>query len=284
MAKICIISDSSVSLFPKDAKKLNVEIAPLSIMINGKEHQDLINIQPEDIIKSLKAGDEITTSQPNIGYLDELMERLKAEKYDHILVFTIAGYLSGTYNAFRLAVSNHDMENVTIVDTKSASGPIRHIVVEARKMADAGASVQSILDFANRVIEDTMTYILPDNLEQLRKGGRVKGAVATLSNLLKIKLCLYINKDVTTIEKFGTDRVETRLYQSIYEDMKKRGFNAKTHKIYMPECDAVGRVEGFKAFLLKQEPDTDIEVIVLPAGIAAHVGLNTFGVQTALKA
>jgi len=284
MPKICIITDSSVSLFPQEAKKLNIEVAPLSIMVNGKEHQDLINIQPADIIKSLKAGDEITTSQPNIGYLDELMERLKAEKYDHILIFTIAGYLSGTYNAFRLAASNHDMENVTILDTKSASGPIRHVVLEARKMADAGKTVKEILAYADRVFDNSITYILPDNLDQLRKGGRVKGAVATLSNLLKIKLCLYIDKDVTTIEKFDTNRVEAKLFTSILEDMRKRGFTAQTHKVYIPECNATERVESFKAFLLKNEPGTDIEVIVLPAGIAAHVGLNTYGVQTALKA
>lgn len=284
MAKICIVSDSSISLFPQEAKKLGIEIAPLSIMINGKEYKDLINITPSDIKKSLKAGDDITTSQPNLGLLDEMFERIKKENYDHVIVYTIASYLSGTFNAFTLAVNNLDMKNVTIVDTKSAAGPIRHVTLEARRMADEGKSVEEILKFTQAVIENSITYILPDNLEQLRKGGRVKGAVATLSNLLKIKLCLYLDYKTTNIEKFDTSRTESKLFAGILEDLRKRGFSAKTHKLYFPECDASERVESFLKFLAEQEPNTDTEVIVLPAGIAAHVGLNTYGVQLALKA
>lgn len=284
MPKICVVTDSSVSLFPNEAKKLGLEIAPLSIIVNGQEYKDLIDITPADIIEALEAGKEITTSQPNIGLLDELFERLKKENYDHIIAISIASYLSGTFNAFRLAAANHDMTNVTVIDSKSASGPIRHVALEARRMADAGKSVQEIVDFAKKVFDNSKTYILPDNLDQLRKGGRVKGAVATLSNLLKIKLCLYIDAHVDTIEKFGTNRVELKLFQEIYEDMKKQGFSAKTHKVYIPECAATDRVANYTKFLLSQEPGTDVEVIVLPAGISAHVGLNTFGIQIALKA
>lgn len=284
MAKICVVTDSSVSLFPQEAKKLNIEVAPLSIMVDGKEYRDLINITPLDIKKALNEGRDITTSQPNIGYLDELFDRLKKENYDHIFVFTLASYLSGTFNAFQLAVQNNGLDNVTLVDSHSASGPIRHVSIVARQMADAGKSVEEISKYANAAFENTITYILPDNLDQLRKGGRVKGAVATLSNLLKIKLCLYIDAKTTTIEKFDTSRTELKLFQSILDDMRQRGFKAETHKIYIPECDATTRYENFRKFLLEQEPGTETEVIDLPAGIAAHVGLNTYGVQMVLKA
>jgi DegV family protein with EDD domain len=284
MAKICIVTDSSVALYPEEALKLGIEIAPLSVIIKGKEYKDLLDISPKEIIDTLRAGDDITTSQPNLGFLDAMMERLKGENYDDIIVFSIAGYLSGTYQAFRLAATTHDLKNIHIIDTLSAAGPIRHVAIEARKMADAGASVEEILAYADKVFKDTITYILPDNLNQLRKGGRVKGSVAALSNLLKIKLCLYISADVTTIEKFDTNRTEVKLFNSIYEDMKKRGFSAKTHKVYLPQCDALGRLNSFKAFLDEKEPGVDAEVIILPAGIAAHVGLNTYGIQTALKA
>jgi DegV family protein with EDD domain len=284
MSKICIITDSSVALFPEEAYKLGIEIAPLSVIIKGKEYKDLLDISPNQIIETLRAGEEITTSQPNLGFLDNMMERIKKEKYDHILVFSIAGYLSGTFQAFRLAANNHNVPNVTFLDSCTAAGPIRHVAIEARKMADAGASVEAILAYAEKVFKDTVTYILPENLDQLRKGGRVKGTVATLSNLLKIKLCLYLDHTVTTIEKFDTNRTEIKLFNAIYEDMKKRGFSAQTHKVYLPQCDANERVTGFKNFLLGKEPDTDTEIIILPAGISAHVGLGAYGIQTALKA
>lgn len=284
MKKIAIVTDSSVALTPEEAKKLGIEVAPLSVIIKGKEYRDLIDIGPKEIIEALKNDEAITTSQPNIGFLDEMMEKLKKADYDAILVFSIAGYLSGTYQAFRLAASTHDLNNVHFVDSLSAAGPIRHVAIEARKMADSGASVEEILAYADRVFKDTVTYILPDNLDQLRKGGRVKGAVATLSNLLKIKLCLYIDAHVSTIEKFDTNRTEIKLFNAIYDDLKKRGFSAKTHKVYLPECDATERLNSFIAYLNDKEPGTQTEIIPLPAGISAHVGLNAYGIQTALKA
>lgn len=283
MSKICIITDSSVSLFPEEAKKLVIEIAPLSVMVDGVEYKDFLDIGPQEIINALNAKKDLKTSQPNLGFLDQMMERLKGENYDHIIVFSIASYLSGTYQAFRLAATTHDIENITFVDSRSAAAPIRHVAIKAREMANNGESVETILAYAERVFKDCKTYILPDNIDQLVRGGRVKGPVAALINLLKVRLGLYIDYSVNTIEKFDTARTEAKLFSAIIEDLVKRGVSAKTHKVYFPECDASGRVESFKKALEDVIPGCETESIILPAGIAAHVGLNAFGIQAVLK-
>lgn len=284
MAKICVITDSSVALMPEEAKKLGIELAPLNIIIDGVSGVDLFEVKPEDVEKALKAGKDVSTSQPNLGYLEDLFERIKSENYDHIFVFTLPAYLSGTFSVVQLAAANKDVKNISFYDTKSAAGGIRHLGVTAQKMAQAGKTVEEIKAYCQKAIEGSITYILPDNLDQLKKNGRVKGATAALSNLLKIKLCVYIAYETNAIEKFGTDRVERKLYQSVYDDMIKRGFSASTHKIYLPHTDALSRLEVFKAFLLDKDPTTEFEVMHLPAGIAAHVGLGTFGCQIILKA
>jgi len=283
MSKICIVTDSSVSLFPEEAKRLGIEIAPLSVMVDGVEYKDFLDIGPNEIINALNAKKDLKTSQPNLGFLDEMMERLKKENYDHIIVFSIASYLSGTYQAFRLAATNHDVENITFVDSKSAAASIRHVAIKAREMVDRGESVEAILAYADKVFRDCKTFILPDNIDQLVRGGRVKGPVAALINLLKVKLGLYIDFNVTTIEKFDTARTEAKLFSAGIEDLVKRGVSAKTHKFYFPGCDAEGRIEAFSKALNEVIPGCETESIILPAGIAAHVGLNAFGIQAVLK-
>lgn len=283
MSKICIVTDSSVSLFPEEAKKLGIEIAPLSIIVDGQEFKDFLDIGPKEIIEALNAKKDLKTAQPNLGFLDEMMQRLKRENFDHIIVFSIASYLSGTYQAFRLAATNHDIENITFIDSRSAAAPIRHVAIKARNMADNGESVETIVAYADKVFKESKTFILPDNIEQLVRGGRVKGAVAALINLFKVKLGLYIDYNVTTIEKFDTARTEAKLFSSVIEDLQKRGVSAQTHKIYFPECDAAGRVESFTKAFDEVIPGCQKESIVLPAGIAAHVGLNAFGIQAVLK-
>ncbi len=283
MSKICIITDSSVSLFPEDAKKLGIEVAPLSVIVDNVEFKDFIDIGPKQIIEALQAKKSLKTAQPNLGFLDEMMERIKKENYDHILVFSIASYLSGTFQAFRLAATNHDIENITFVDSRSAAASIRHVAIKAREMADKGVSIETILTYADRVFKDCKTYILPDNIDQLVRGGRVKGPVAALINLLKVKLGLYIDYNVNTIEKFDTARTEAKLFTAVIEDMVKRGVSAKTHKVYFPECDASGRIDSFIKLMDESIPGCETEVIILPAGVAAHVGLNAFGIQAVLK-
>jgi len=283
MSKICIITDSSVSLFPEDAKRIGIEVAPLSVIVDNVEFKDFIDIGPKEIVEALQAKKSLKTAQPNLGFLDEMMARIKGENFDHILVFSIASYLSGTFQAFRLAATNHDIENITFVDSRGAAASIRHVAIKAREMADKGVSVEIILAYADRVFKDCKTYILPDNIDQLVRGGRVKGPVAALINLLKVKLGLYIDYNVNTIEKFDTARTEAKLFTAVIEDMLKRGVSAKTHKVYFPECDASGRIESFIKLLDESIPGCETEVIILPAGVAAHVGLNAFGIQAVLK-
>jgi DegV family protein with EDD domain len=284
MSKICIVADSSVGLLPEQAKKANIEIAPLSIFVDEKEHKDFLDILPQDIIQALKDKKSIKTSQPNLGFLDEMMARLKKENFDHIIVFSIASYLSGTYSAFDLAAKNNELTNITIVDTKTAAAPILHVALEARKMADAGKSVEEILEYANRVVEDSKTYILVDTMDQLVRGGRVKGSVAALINLLKVRLGLSIQATSTTIDRFATARTEAKLFAEVINDMKKRGVTPETHVVYLPECEATGRLEAFKKQLDETMPGFEVSTVVLPAGITAHVGLNAFGIQAVLKA
>jgi fatty acid-binding protein DegV len=65
--------------------------------------------------------------------------------------------------------------------------------------------------------------------------------------------------------------------------MLKRGVDPKTHIILIPGTAAEERSAGFKKFLLEKDAAFEIIDLVLPAGIAAHTGLGTFGVQAVLK-
>lgn len=283
MSKIAIVTDSNSTISPVLAKQLGVYVAPIQVNVDGKEYQDLIDLFPADIIDALKTHKEIKTSQPNIGYCENLFLQLKAEKYDHILVISLSSVLSGTFQTFNLAAANAGVENITtVIDTLTVCGPCKHAVIVAKQMADAGKSVQEITDRVMAISKDSRTYILPDNLEQLIHGGRVKGATALLGTLLKIKLLLKIDYEVPSIEKLDTSRTDIKLFQAIVEDMKARGVSPKTHKLFVPACESADRVQAFTNYINEKDPGYEFDYIVLPAGIAGHTGY-AFGVQPTLK-
>lgn len=283
MSKIAIVADSGTYITPEQAKALGVYIAPLQIIIDGTEYQDLINLQPSDIIKALDEKRDIKTSQPNVGTVETMFTQLKAAGYDHIVVISLSSHLSGTWQTFNLAAANAGVEDMTtIIDTLTVCGPNRHMVKLAKKMADEGKDVKAIVAAIEAIAKDSRTYILPDTLDQLIRGGRVKGATALLGQLLKIKLLLKIDHDVPSIEKLDTARTDIKLFQVIVEDMKARGVTPKTHKVFVPSCQSADRVAAFKLYLDSKEPGFEIEDVPLPAGIAAHTGY-AFGVQPTLK-
>jgi len=283
MSKIAIVTDSNSTITPALAKELGVFVAPIQVNIDGKEYRDMIDVFPQDVIEALKTHKEIKTSQPNIGFVEDLFLKLKAEKYDHIIAISLSTVLSGTYQTFRLGSINAEVEDMcTIIDTLTTCGPCKQAVLVAKRMADEGKSVEEIVNIVNVISKDSKTYILPDSLEQLIHGGRVKGATALLGTLLKIKLVLTLDYLVPTIEKMETGRTDIKLFQAVVDDMKARGNTPKTHKVYVPSCESFDRVEAFKNYLNEKEPGYEFEHIVLPAGIAGHTGF-AFGVQPALK-
>ena len=282
MSKIAIVTDSGTYITPRQAKDLGVYVVPLQIIIDGTEYQDLINLQPQDIVEALKEKRDIKTSQPNVGTVEHLFNALKSQ-YDHIIVISLSSVLSGTWQSFNLAAANAEVQDkVTIIDTFTVCGPNRHAVIVAKKLADEGKSIEEIVNIVNIIAKDSRTYILPDNLDQLIRGGRVKGATALLGTLLKIKLLLKIDYEVPSIEKLDTARTDVKLFQVIYEDMKARGNTPKTHKIYLPACESADRVQAFINYVNAKEPGYEFEHIALPAGIAAHTGY-AFGIQPTLK-
>lgn len=282
MSKICIVTDSSTGISKEVAEKLNIIVAPLSIIVDEKEYQDQVDMNAAQLITLLKAGKVPTTTQPNLGLLDTMMERLKKENYEHIIVFALNSYLSGTYQAFQLAADTHELKNVTVVDTLTLAGPLKDIAMQAAKMAKDNASKEDILAMAKTIMTMTKSYLYPHTLEQLKRGGRVSATAATLSSLLKIKPLLILANGGKTIEKEATARTENKIFELIIQGFKDDGIQAGKNKLHVLHCEGEEIAEKFIALANEAFNGIEIEIAELPAVLAAHAGIKSVAVQSSL--
>ncbi len=282
MSKIVIVADSSIGISLEKAKQLGIEVAPLSIIIDGKEYQDQVEMTAEQLVGLLKDKAVPTTSQPNLGLLDKMMKQLKQGGFDQIIVFSLSSYLSGTYQAFRLAATDNEIENIEIVDALTLAGPVKDVVLKAAEMAKAGATKEEILAMANTVFAMTRSFLFPHTLDQLKRGGRVSPAVATLSSLLKIKPLLVLENGGTTIEKFGTARTEAKIFDMILDEYEKQGIKPGVNKLHVLHCDGLDIAEKFVALAKTRLGDIEFDVAELPAVLAAHAGVKSLAVQASL--
>jgi DegV family protein with EDD domain len=281
MSNILIVTDSTICMTVEQAKAAGIEMVPLSVLVDGQEYRDQVNLSSAELVAKLRAKAVPKTAQPNLGLLDELMKQWKSDNYEHIIVFALSAHLSGTYQAFRLAATENDMKNLTLVDSLTLASPLRHVSLRAVEMVKAGATVDEILAMAKSVFDDTVSYLYPENLDQLNRSGRVSNGVTLLSSLLKIKPVLVLENAGVKIDKLGTARTETKVFDMIVEDLKKNNISKDTHKLYLLHCEALDTANRAKDALVAAFGDITTEVLELPAVLAAHAGLGTIAIQAA---
>lgn len=167
MPKILIVTDSSASIDLDVAKQHGIEIVPLSVELEGKVYRDQLDMSGAELIEKLKQKAAPKTSQPNLGYVNDLMVKWKSEGWDDIIIFSLSSNLSGTFQGYNLAKMDNDMDNVTIVDTFTLAGPLRDITFKAATMVKEGKSKEEILAMAQTVIDMTQGFLIPETLINL---------------------------------------------------------------------------------------------------------------------
>src|SRR5213595_2171562 len=125
--------------------KNELEVVPLSVMINGKTFLDRVEINPVDFIKMMRESAELPkTSQPSPGAFLEVYNRLGAEGYE-VLSIHMTGKMSGTVRSAESAASMTKTK-VTVIDSQFISKALSFQVKEAAIIANEGQSLEYILN------------------------------------------------------------------------------------------------------------------------------------------
>jgi DegV family protein with EDD domain len=282
MSKILIVTDSSASIDLEVAKQHGIEIVPLSVELEGKVYRDQLDMTGAELREKLKQKAAPKTSQPNLGYVNDLMKRWKGEGWDDVIIFSLSSNLSGTYQGFHLAMMDNDMTNVTLVDTLTLAGPLRDIVFKAASMVKEGKTKEEILAMAQTVIDMTQGFLIPENLDQLVRGGRVSPALKTVATLLKLRTLAVLRNKGKTFDKAGTSRTEAGIFKMVIDDFAEKGVAVGVTKFVICECEAQDIALRLKSALVERFGPVDVDIIDLPATLTAHAGLRAVSIQSSL--
>ena len=152
MTKIKISTDSTSDIPASFREELSISVLPLTILADGKEYRDGVDITPAEFYKIL---DEATvlpvSSQVRATEYLSLYQKVAEEGYTDLIHVSINAKGSGTYQA---AVMSRDMFfeehpeaklNIHIIDSRTYSMAYGMAVVEAARMAKDGASASRTL-------------------------------------------------------------------------------------------------------------------------------------------
>ena len=277
MTKIKIVTDSSITIEPELAKDLNITIVPLTVMIDGVVYSDA-NLKEGEFLRLMKSSKNLPkTSQPPVGVFAEVFEDLSAEDVQ-IISIHMSHALSGTVEAARQGATLAKAD-VTVVDSSFTDQAMKFQVVEAAKMAKAGATLEEILEKLEEVKAKTELYIGVSTLENLVKGGRIGRVTGLISSLLNIRVVMQMtNHTLTPIVKGRGAKTFKKWLDDLKESLKEK------------EIEEIGiSYAGGPEFAnqMKEELQEFVEkpISVLETGsiIQTHTGENAWAILVRYK-
>ncbi len=110
---------------------------------------------------------------------------------DMVFAVTLSSKLSGSYNSAMLGAElykeDNENKNIYVCDSKSAVCGESQVAEKIQELCRAGLHFEEIISQLTSFINAMNTYFVLDNLETLRKNGRLTGVKALVATTLNIK-------------------------------------------------------------------------------------------------
>ena len=279
---IKIIADTSTLTASADAVKKGFQVAPLSVTVNGATYKELDEISSMDFVKIVREGHIPTSSQPAIGDILAIFDA--ADKNDDVINIAMAHGLSGTYqSACSAAEMSKNKDNITVINSKTLCGPHRYMVQKAQKMVENGCTKDEIISAVNKCIENGLSFLIPEDFDFLRRGGRLAPLASFIGGALKLVPVMTLTEDCTRLIRAGLVRnFQKALNDIIIPELKKDGTD-ENYLITISHADNMKRAEIAKAELMKHFPNTEIEIVLLTPAFITQGGPGCIAIQSVLK-
>lgn len=283
MEKYLIVTDTTSAMNKEIAAAHGIELISLSVIVDGQEYKDQVDISTEQLYDYLKDGKTPSTSQPNTGYLIEKMEAWQKENYEAIIVVTCSADLSGTNNGFHLAKDTVGLDNVYIYDSRQVGAPVMDMAIRAKQLADEGKDVDEIFKVLEEKTKHSFSFLYPDNFDQLSRSGRLSPMAARMASMLKIKALLCLDEQGKSVDKYSMSRTEVKVLKAITDKFHELGVNAEKYKIYISHADNIVFAKKSKLLLQTTFHGIEVEINNLPAVLTCRGGLACCALHSTYK-
>lgn len=276
--KLAFVTDSGTGQTEEFWKKKGIYSLPLQITVDGKTYDEGVNIFYKDVIEALHDEKQLKTSMPSLGKIEDLFEELKKDGYTGVFCVPICKGLSGTFDAMESAAHQVGLDFYGF-DCSSTAVLEAHCILRAKTMYDEGASIEEIMEHLEKIALHSDTILICDDLQHMKRGGRLTASAAMLGGLLKIKPILHL--DPATKGKVDVlDKVRTmsRAQDRVIDRMRSIGV-AKGYDITVAHVDSLPAVQEFAKKIAAAFPECSVRIIDLVSAVSAHTGLNCLAVQ-----
>lgn len=196
-----IVTDSTTDLTPELIQELDVQVIPICYIMEGKTYHNIPGggeMTDREFYAKLRAGSMSTTTQVNSEEFLRVFTPLLEAGQD-VLYIGFSSGLSGTYQSAALAREELKQRfpgrRLEVFDSRCASMGEGLLVYHAAKLQQAGKSLDEVLSWLKENVLNLCHWFTVDDLNHLKRGGRVSTATALVGTMLGIKPVLHVDNE-----------------------------------------------------------------------------------------
>ena len=256
-----IVADSCCELTADMKKRGNIEIAPLTLEVGGESILDDETFDQKYFLKRVAECPECPKSAcPSPDYFRKSFLNGAERCY----AVTLSAQLSGSYNSAVLGANLAQEENedlkIHVFNSRSASIGETLIVKKIVECEEAGMSFERVVETVELYISTQNTYFVLENLETLRKNGRLSKAKALVASALKIKPVMGSTPegDIVQLDQArGINKALMKMVDAVVNDAQ----HVETKTLAVSHCNCPERAEMVKEALLERIAVQDVFVL-----------------------
>ncbi|MDE6492149.1 MAG: DegV family protein [Lactobacillus sp.] len=278
--KIALVTDSTSVLTEQEIKENNVIVAPIPIIIGDKEYLEGVNITSKQLFETQKQGAAFPkTSQPSMGEMISLFNKLHDEGYEAIITITLSSGISGFFQTLQNVARNNPEYHLYPYDSKMTVRLQGYLVLAAAKMIKAGYRPEEILERLDKIRATIDELFVVDDLKNLSRGGRLSNASAFIGTMLHIKpLLTFEDGKIVAFDKIRSlKRAVSKVEDIALERTSKLPYKDKL-RLFVFHSNDEKQAEGIKEFILDNFPGMPVDVAEFSPVIATHLGEKSIAI------
>jgi DegV family protein with EDD domain len=269
---IRVVTDSTCDLPAEVIASYGIGVVPLYINIGDRGYLDGVEITRAEFYNNLPTYTvQPTTAAPPPEKYWAIYETLAGQGATEILSIHISQALSAVVDTARLAAQEFKSIPVTVFDSQQLSLGTGFLVETAARLAQAGCTLEEILEVLNDQIRRSYVFAALDTLKFLRRSGRLNGVMAGLGSLLQLKPIMKMHDGKPDAERVRTRK---RAMQRVVDLLREKG---PLERVAIVHTHAPTYVEELRQQAAHLLPAGEILSMDITPVIGAHIGPGAAG-------
>jgi len=272
-----IVTDATCDLPAALAEQIGVDIIPMEFTMSGKVYKHYPDAHEMDFhtfYERTKNGEMSVTSQINGVTYDKYWEPILKEGKD-ILYIGFSSALSGTYQASKIAaeelMGQYRNRRIICIDSKAASVGEGMLVYAAAHKRAEGMNLEQLVLWVEKNRDHACHWFTVDDLNHLKRGGRVSTVTAVVGTALGIKPILHVDVQGNLIPVSNV-RGRKKSLEALVDQMVKTCINPEDQTIFIGHGDDMEAAEYVKSLVNEKFDVKNIIISDMGPVIGSHTG------------